>query len=119
MTTLEKAIRDKLSEVHGKDLEYGYIKYDEDKNEDAKSDKWSETNTSYIYATGTLLFCDANKSDWCTLIIGTSRDANYNSIEIHGVLHFKEGENADCRRVLDRALESAAHLHPIFEPKEY
>ena len=87
--------------------------YVEDVNEDALSNKWLETQTSYIWKVGVLAVIDPNKCDWCYLHIGHQRNPKAEP-EYVGCLCWRDGENDDIGRCLARYLKVAALIHPVF-----
>ncbi len=90
--------------------------YKEHTNPDAIcGDEWLEKGTSYIWKVGTLALVDSNKCDWVILLIGHKRSENAKCEHI-GTLHWLDGENDDIGRCLDRYLDCARELHPVFYP---
>lgn len=95
-------------------LDYCAVGYQENVNEDALTDKWLETGTSYIWKVGVITAIDPNKCDWVYLAIGTQRSPRW-PVDIIGHLSFKRGENDDIRATIDRAIKSLEMIHPVFE----
>ena len=75
-------------------------------------DKWLEARTSYIWKVGVLAQWDSNKCDYAYIVIGYEREPG--QMQVLGHLYFPQGENDDIGRVLGRAIDVAASIHPVF-----
>lgn len=87
--------------------------YYEHVNDDALSDAWLERGTSYIWKVGVLAQIDSNKCDHVHLLIGHEREPGH--YQFVGMLFWVGGENDDIGRCLQRYLNCASMLHPVFE----
>lgn len=111
---MKKFLKNHLESISDFPKDWTTWDYAEDVNPDALSEDWLENQTSYIYKVGVLTAIDANKCDWVKVAIGFQRGENSN-IEIKGVLNFRDGENDDIGRVLERAVNLLKGMHPVFE----
>lgn len=89
-------------------------RYLQNVNEDALSDVWLDNGTSYIWKVGVLTIIDGNKRDWAYAFIGHHREPN-RSCEFIGVLHWRDGENADPGPCLRRYVSLLSEADIIFE----
>lgn len=90
--------------------------FDEDINEDALTNAWLKSETSYIYNVSVLAVIDRNKCDFVDLFIASQKNENYSPTFI-GHLKFPQGENDDIARVLKRAINLTKYMHPVFEDR--
>jgi hypothetical protein len=99
----------------GRDIvdDWTHARYTQNDNPDALTDEWLQRQTSYIWRVGVLAFWDANKCDWCGLVIGQRRSPQHQP-EFKGLMYWDDGENDDPARVVRRAMDAAADLHPVF-----
>lgn len=88
--------------------------YAENVNPDALTDKWIESNTSYIWKVGVLVVADPNKCDWVYLYIGHQRQPSA-GFEFIGKLYWRDGENDDIGASLRRYVSLANSIHPVFD----
>jgi len=89
-------------------------RYHQSINPDALTREWLDNRTSYIYKVGVLCAIDANKCDWVHVVIGVQRNES-SPPEVKGMLYFDEGENDDIGRVMKRAVELMAFIHPAMD----
>lgn len=114
MNDLEQFLRQNADKLAPLDDSYpDYRDYQENVNEDALTDAWLKTNTSYIWKVGVLAQWDSNKCDWMRLFIGHERGPG--RLEFIGMLYFQDGENDDIGRCLKRYLNVAANIHPVLD----
>lgn len=112
--SLRSFLESKADELAPLDFEFPDCRgYSEDVNEDALSDKWLESKTSYIWKVGTLAQWDSNKCDYIRVFIGHERAPG--QYEFIGMLHYSDGENDDPGRCLRRYPECLADVHPVFD----
>ena len=88
--------------------------YSENENRDALTNDWLDNKTSYIYKVGVLCAIDSNKCDFVHVVIGSQR-AEYSEAEFKGYFYFKDGDNDDMGKTLERALEVMKNIHPAFD----
>lgn len=110
---MKKELTEHLKSVYKIDEEYTVWHYHDDVNNDALSQDWLDKNTSYIYKVSIVLAIDSNKCDWVYLAIGMQRSDKSDPIVL-GSLHFKEGENDDMGRTLQRTIELCQYAHSAF-----
>ena len=100
------------------------ISYSESVNPDALLENddpegWLEKETSYIWAVGVVVCIDWNKCDFARVFIGHLRGKDeYDRPEFIGELYWKEGENDDIGRCLDRYLECMRNCEPVFDNED-
>lgn len=93
--------------------EWNRYDYHEDINEDALSEKWLVSGTSYIWKVAVFTAIDSNKCDWVHVCAGIQRSPN-SGVDILGILTFPEAENDDIGRVLERVFKCLKSIHPVF-----
>lgn len=114
MNTLQpKTLKDFLLSNVTDEMHRDCATYIEDVNDDALTDAWLESKTSYIWKVGVLAVIDPNKCDWVYLYIGHQRKPTA-LFEFIGVLHWSDGENDDIGRCLHRYISIAGLIHPVF-----
>jgi hypothetical protein len=91
--------------------------YQEDVNPDALSDAWLDNDTSYIWKVGVLAVLDGNKRDWVHLFVGHHREPQ-EQCEFVGHFSWRDGENDDIARCLQRYLKCAQWADIIFLPDD-
>jgi hypothetical protein len=95
--------------------------YSEDVNPDAANGKWLERGTSYIWKIGVLAVIDSNKCDYVTVYIAHERSKPENEmhfVEVIGKLHWRDGENDDIARSLQRYMKCLAEADFIFRAED-
>lgn len=112
---IEETLRGRAITYYGYDLDDDWtaVAYRESQNDDALSDAWLESDTSYIWRVGVLVLYDNNKCDWCRILIGTQR-SEASVAKVIGMLEWEGGENDDPARTVKRAMEMASIVHPVF-----
>lgn len=100
-------------EQQGANRDNSFVRYKESINKDALTEAWLENRTSYIWKVGVLTLIDNNKADFIHVAIGTQRMPQASPVVV-GYFHFKEGENDDPTRVIERAVNLLADMHPEF-----
>ena len=114
---LEEAVRDAGLDITEEcDLGDVYaVNFASDVNPDAiNGDDWLENDTSYIYEIGVLTLIDSNKCDFIHVFIGQRRSAD-TAPEFIGYLYWRDGENDDPARTLQRVRKLLASTHPVFQ----
>lgn len=116
MTELEQFLRKQADKVAKLDKDWPDVRrYSEDVNPDAiDGDAWLNSMTSYIWKVGVLAQWDSNKFDHARLFIGHEREPG--SLQYIGCLYWEGGENDDIGRSLERYVDIARWMHPVFEP---
>ncbi len=90
------------------------VDFASDVNPDAiDGDEWLENGTSFIYEVGVLTLIDSNKCDFIHVFIGQRRGAD-TAPEFIGHLHWRDGENDDPARTLQRVRKLLRSIHPVF-----
>lgn len=116
MTRLEKFLRKKANEIAPIHPKFPDTRrYQESVSPSAiDGAKWLDDNTSYIWKVGVLGQWDSNKFDYARLFIGHEREPG--RLEFIGCLHWQGGENDDIGRCLQRYVNIAGDIHPVFIP---
>lgn len=115
ISSLEDFLRGEAKDILGEDRYVApIVSYQEDVNDDAKTDAWLDNNTSYIWTVGVLAVVDGNKRDWGYLFIGHQREPGA-PFEFIGKLHWADGENDDPKRCLGRYIKCAKMADILFE----
>jgi len=102
MTELEQFLRTKADELAPIDEDWP----------DCRSFKLNEKRTSYIWRVGVLAQWDSNKCDYARIFVGHEREPG--KLEFIGMLHYRDGENDDIGRSLQRIVDIAGDIHPAF-----
>lgn len=110
---MEDTLRAYLKSKCGFNPEYTNYRYEEDVNPDAVTNKWLESQTSFVWKVGVLSAIDANKCDWVHFALAIQKTPNA-EIDIIGHFNFSDGENDDIGRVLKRMIECLNQIHPVF-----
>ena len=95
------------------DDDWTHCVYRQNTNDDAKTDAWLASGTSYIWRVGVLTIWDANKCDQCGVVFGHRREPGYDH-QVIGWANWSEGENDDPARTWQRVIDLAAETHPVF-----
>lgn len=110
---MEKFLKDELLKKID-DPRYYYFTYEENINNDVLDDTWLDKRTSYIYKVAVMTAIDKNKCDFAHIVIGVQR-GQFPSQELKGYFYFKQGENDDMGRVIERAVKLLKDIHPAFD----
>lgn len=110
---LEAFLRQEADKLAPLDKEYPDVRgYHESVVPEALTGEWLDARKSYIWKVGVLAQWDSNKCDWARIFIGQERQPG--DLQFIGVLHWSEGENADIGRCLQRYVDVASWIHPVF-----
>jgi hypothetical protein len=111
---MEDTLRTYLKSKCDLDPDYNSYGYYEDINKDAATNKWLDSQTSFVWKVGVLSIIDSNKCDWVHFALAIQKTP-HSEIDIIGHFNFCDGENDDIGRVLKRMIGCLKQLHPVFE----